>query len=249
MRTHGSRREFRTFAIADRSCRRPAHRPWCRASLSSPWSFRRRSVRAGRGGGVVTSDALLEGLGYRTHRSWRSRARSWAWASSIPGRRRLRRPGTIGGVFQHELLETGLVFDDLHHLGEGHEPHAGHLAFARRHTDLPIKVTLPGPYLLTRAMFVPELTARVLRAEERDDVCCERLFVRVVPCRRRTRRSYRAAARRRSRYRSRGSPAGAADPLPPRRRCDPVPRGRSDGGDSRALPRRPLAGAASCRRS
>jgi 5-methyltetrahydropteroyltriglutamate--homocysteine methyltransferase len=32
------------------------------------------------------------------------------------------------------------------------------LAFARRHTDLPIKVTLPGPYLLTRAMFVPELT-------------------------------------------------------------------------------------------
>ena len=32
------------------------------------------------------------------------------------------------------------------------------LAFARRHTDLPIKITLPGPYLLTRAMFVPELT-------------------------------------------------------------------------------------------
>ena len=32
------------------------------------------------------------------------------------------------------------------------------LTFARRHTDLPIKVTLPGPYLLTRAMFVPELT-------------------------------------------------------------------------------------------
>jgi 5-methyltetrahydropteroyltriglutamate--homocysteine methyltransferase len=32
------------------------------------------------------------------------------------------------------------------------------LAFARRHTDRPIKVTLPGPYLLTRAMFVPELT-------------------------------------------------------------------------------------------
>jgi 5-methyltetrahydropteroyltriglutamate--homocysteine methyltransferase len=32
------------------------------------------------------------------------------------------------------------------------------LTFARRHTDLPVKVTLPGPYLLTRAMFVPELT-------------------------------------------------------------------------------------------
>jgi 5-methyltetrahydropteroyltriglutamate--homocysteine methyltransferase len=34
----------------------------------------------------------------------------------------------------------------------------GDLTFARRHTDRPIKVTLPGPYLLTRAMFVPELT-------------------------------------------------------------------------------------------
>jgi 5-methyltetrahydropteroyltriglutamate--homocysteine methyltransferase len=32
------------------------------------------------------------------------------------------------------------------------------LLFARRHTELPIKVTLPGPYLLTRAMFVPELS-------------------------------------------------------------------------------------------
>ena len=32
------------------------------------------------------------------------------------------------------------------------------LTFARSHTDLPVKVTLPGPYLLTRAMFVPELT-------------------------------------------------------------------------------------------
>jgi len=32
------------------------------------------------------------------------------------------------------------------------------LRFARRHTDRPIKVTLPGPYLLTRAMFVPEVS-------------------------------------------------------------------------------------------
>jgi 5-methyltetrahydropteroyltriglutamate--homocysteine methyltransferase len=30
--------------------------------------------------------------------------------------------------------------------------------FVRRHTDRPMKVTLPGPYLLTRAMFVPELS-------------------------------------------------------------------------------------------
>ena len=32
------------------------------------------------------------------------------------------------------------------------------LRFARRHTDRAIKITLPGPYLLTRAMFVPELS-------------------------------------------------------------------------------------------
>ena len=30
--------------------------------------------------------------------------------------------------------------------------------FVRRQTDRPLKVTLPGPYLLTRAMFVPELS-------------------------------------------------------------------------------------------
>src|SRR5688572_26143647 len=30
--------------------------------------------------------------------------------------------------------------------------------FLRRHTDRPIKVTLPGPYLLTRAMWVKEVT-------------------------------------------------------------------------------------------
>jgi 5-methyltetrahydropteroyltriglutamate--homocysteine methyltransferase len=35
---------------------------------------------------------------------------------------------------------------------------ADDLRFLRRHTDRPVKVTLPGPYLLTRAMFVPELT-------------------------------------------------------------------------------------------
>lgn len=34
----------------------------------------------------------------------------------------------------------------------------GDLTFARRHTDRPIKITLPGPYLLTRAMYVPEVT-------------------------------------------------------------------------------------------
>lgn len=32
------------------------------------------------------------------------------------------------------------------------------LRFVRSYSDKPVKVTLPGPYLLTRAMFVPELT-------------------------------------------------------------------------------------------
>jgi 5-methyltetrahydropteroyltriglutamate--homocysteine methyltransferase len=32
------------------------------------------------------------------------------------------------------------------------------LRFVRRHSDKPVKVTLPGPYLLTRAMYMPELT-------------------------------------------------------------------------------------------
>jgi 5-methyltetrahydropteroyltriglutamate--homocysteine methyltransferase len=32
------------------------------------------------------------------------------------------------------------------------------LQFLKRHTDRPTKVTLPGPYLLTRAMYVPEVS-------------------------------------------------------------------------------------------
>jgi 5-methyltetrahydropteroyltriglutamate--homocysteine methyltransferase len=43
---------------------------------------------------------------------------------------------------------------------------ADDLAFARLHTSLPIKVTLPGPYLLTRAMFVPELTRAYYQDKE-----------------------------------------------------------------------------------
>ena len=40
------------------------------------------------------------------------------------------------------------------------------LRFVKRHTDRPIKITLPGPYLLTRAMYVPELTASSYRTKE-----------------------------------------------------------------------------------
>ncbi len=43
---------------------------------------------------------------------------------------------------------------------------ADELAFVRGLTDAPVKVPLPGPYLLTRAMWVPELTGRVYADKE-----------------------------------------------------------------------------------
>ena len=43
---------------------------------------------------------------------------------------------------------------------------ADDLRFVRRHTDRPVKITLPGPYLLTRAMFVPELTRAFYQTKE-----------------------------------------------------------------------------------
>lgn len=38
--------------------------------------------------------------------------------------------------------------------------------FLRRHTSRPIKVTLPGPYLLTRAMWVKEVSRRIYQTKE-----------------------------------------------------------------------------------
>jgi len=50
---------------------------------------------------------------------------------------------------------------------ERRQPLAGDdLRFMRRHTDRPVKITLPGPYLLTRAMFVPEMTGAFYAAKE-----------------------------------------------------------------------------------
>jgi 5-methyltetrahydropteroyltriglutamate--homocysteine methyltransferase len=43
---------------------------------------------------------------------------------------------------------------------------ADDLRFVRRHTDRPVKITLPGPYLLTRAMFVSELTRSFYQSKE-----------------------------------------------------------------------------------
>lgn len=40
------------------------------------------------------------------------------------------------------------------------------VAFLRQHTDRPIKAPLPGPYLLTRAMWVPEITGKVYQDKE-----------------------------------------------------------------------------------
>lgn len=42
----------------------------------------------------------------------------------------------------------------------------GEVRFLREHTDKPIKVPLPGPYLLTRAMWVPEVTASHYESKE-----------------------------------------------------------------------------------
>jgi 5-methyltetrahydropteroyltriglutamate--homocysteine methyltransferase len=40
------------------------------------------------------------------------------------------------------------------------------MRFVRRHTERPLKATLPGPYLLTRAMFVAEVTKAVYPNKE-----------------------------------------------------------------------------------
>ncbi|MFN8392810.1 MAG: cobalamin-independent methionine synthase II family protein [Bdellovibrionota bacterium] len=40
------------------------------------------------------------------------------------------------------------------------------LRFIKQHTDKPVKIPLPGPYLLTRAMFVPEVTRQVYASKE-----------------------------------------------------------------------------------
>lgn len=42
----------------------------------------------------------------------------------------------------------------------------GDFEFLRRHTDRPVKVTLPGPYLLTRAMWVKEASRAVYPTKE-----------------------------------------------------------------------------------
>jgi 5-methyltetrahydropteroyltriglutamate--homocysteine methyltransferase len=40
------------------------------------------------------------------------------------------------------------------------------LRFLKRHTDKPVKIPLPGPYLLTRAMFVQEVTRQIYPSKE-----------------------------------------------------------------------------------
>ncbi len=53
--------------------------------------------------------------------------------------------------------------------------------FARSLTRLPIKVTLPGPYILTRAMWVPEVTTKAYATkEELGDVVVELLSRELV---------------------------------------------------------------------
>jgi len=57
------------------------------------------------------------------------------------------------------------------------EPLAGdEVRFLRRHTDLPIKVTLPGPYLLTRSMWI----GRISRGDYQDKVEMGQDVVRIL---------------------------------------------------------------------
>ena len=51
-------------------------------------------------------------------------------------------------------------------IGRREQLAADDLRFVKRHTDRPVKVTLPGPYLLTRAMFVPEMTRAFYESKE-----------------------------------------------------------------------------------
>ena len=51
-------------------------------------------------------------------------------------------------------------------IGRRQQLAADDLRFVKRHTDRPVKVTLPGPYLLTRAMFVPEMTRAFYESKE-----------------------------------------------------------------------------------
>jgi 5-methyltetrahydropteroyltriglutamate--homocysteine methyltransferase len=43
---------------------------------------------------------------------------------------------------------------------------ADDLAFLKRHTDKPVKVTLPGPYLLTRSMYLPAVSGAAYATKE-----------------------------------------------------------------------------------
>ena len=60
----------------------------------------------------------------------------------------IRNPTCVGRIRRREPL----VLDDFE--------------FLRRHTDRPVKVTLPGPYLLTRAMWVKEASRAVYPTKE-----------------------------------------------------------------------------------
>lgn len=40
------------------------------------------------------------------------------------------------------------------------------LKFVQKHTNKPVKVTLPGPYLMTRSMYLPSVSSKVYRTKE-----------------------------------------------------------------------------------
>ncbi|MXW26457.1 MAG: cobalamin-independent methionine synthase II family protein, partial [Dehalococcoidia bacterium] len=84
--------------------------------------------------------------------------------------------------FQRELRALDVPAGDVRHpvvhgpLGRSRPLAAHELAFVRAHTEAPVKVALPGPYLLTRTMWLDCLRERPY--ETRDDLAVD--VVRVL---------------------------------------------------------------------
>ena len=82
--------------------------------------------------------------------SWRTRRASNA--SSRPSTSRPTRSAILPACVGRIERRQPLAVDELR--------------FLKRHTDKPVKIPLPGPYLLTRAMFVQEVTRQVYPTKE-----------------------------------------------------------------------------------
>jgi 5-methyltetrahydropteroyltriglutamate--homocysteine methyltransferase len=80
--------------------------------------------------------------------------------------------------FEHELRELDVPAGEVRHpavfgpLGRSRPLAVHELEFAQRHANLPVKVALPGPYLLTRTMWMECISDRAYETREQlaDDI-------------------------------------------------------------------------------